>query len=278
MPYKKTAKFKVCKRTSKKCFSKQSMTKRNAKRQLAEVYSNYRRRRLHGVGGSPQLLGSCPLPLSGSKLDADVSTAVEKFRTALGKYSDLALCHFIKENKSFIFDFDFNKKITNCANVKDAIDNMKRLYNRLEIDKVNVTPLPTDHLTKVSVAKISDDIFDIFHSRRYRITPSNTPLVKTGGRNRRNRIALLTLALSLVGLILLSDPSIGRRMYNIRIFIPVATMLFLLVNSDIDYRQMPRPSPPPAPLPLMLPLPPLLPGIFDRPPPAAGGARRRRIH
>lgn len=41
-PYKKTAKFRVCKRNSKKCFSKRPMTKRNAKRQLAAIYANYK--------------------------------------------------------------------------------------------------------------------------------------------------------------------------------------------------------------------------------------------
>ena len=39
-PYKHTSKFRVCKRRSRKCFSKRPMTKRNAKRQLAAIYAN----------------------------------------------------------------------------------------------------------------------------------------------------------------------------------------------------------------------------------------------
>lgn len=40
--YKKTSKFRVCKRNSKKCFSKRPMTKRQAKKQLAAIYANYK--------------------------------------------------------------------------------------------------------------------------------------------------------------------------------------------------------------------------------------------
>ncbi len=37
-PYKKTGKFRVCKKNTKKCFSRRPMTKRNAKRQLSAIY------------------------------------------------------------------------------------------------------------------------------------------------------------------------------------------------------------------------------------------------
>jgi len=40
-PYKTTSKFRVCKRNSRKCFSKRPMSKRNAKRQLSAIYANY---------------------------------------------------------------------------------------------------------------------------------------------------------------------------------------------------------------------------------------------
>ena len=40
-PYKRTSKFRVCKRSSRKCFSKRPMTKRNAKLQLRAIYANH---------------------------------------------------------------------------------------------------------------------------------------------------------------------------------------------------------------------------------------------
>jgi hypothetical protein len=130
------------------------MTKRNAKRQLSAIYANSGKRYFHQQGGIGSPPPSCLSQLKSlsDKEKASVNEAIKKFKTALGKYSPLALVHFIKTNKSLIFS-----KKTECGYVDKAVRVMKRYYKMLNIDAV--ISLPKHPLTPTEFKKIVSTLF-----------------------------------------------------------------------------------------------------------------------
>ena len=190
-PYKKTAKFRVCKRNSKKCFSKRPMTKRNANRQLAAIYANSGERHLRLVGGK-ELMSTRTSRVAKSALSdkdraaVDVNAAVDRFKTILGNYSPLALCHFIKTNKSLIFDTSSSDgvKKTKYGDIdKKAIHTMKKYYKLLNIDSVTSDAIPEHPLTPDKFKQI---VSSLFSTRR--LSSSAPRIFQKGGQERPNRL------------------------------------------------------------------------------------------
>jgi hypothetical protein len=212
------------------------MTKRNAKRQLAAIYSHSGRRRLRGGGGSKQ-------SRSRSSKRARIRNAVKNIRTALDKYSDLELRRFIQQKKSLIFG---SQETT--ANAK-AIHTMQKLYELLKIDDATTTPKP----------QLTDDIvIDIVNS-----SCSSIQTPQAGGQERPNiwiRRALMALVLSVVGLFILSDTHGQRRVTNMYLLALGAWLVQLVVpnNGHRDGHHH-HPHPDPHPHPPLPPLPPLHP-------------------
>ena len=197
-PYKKTAKFRVCKSNSKKCFSKRPMSKRHAQRQLAAIYANSSVHRLRVVGRkgssrmmSPLTYSPCPSRLAQSSLsDKDrsiVNKATDRIKKPLSKYSPLALCHFIKNNKSLLFDTSSDGIKTKCDDVDESIHMMRKYYKRLNIDSVTSHTTPKNPLTLDKFKKIVNNIFSTQSRSSSARRSSMSQILQTGGQARPNR-------------------------------------------------------------------------------------------
>lgn len=218
-PYKRTGKFRVCKRNTKKCFSRRPMSKRNAKRQLAAIYTNSGERHLRSrrTGGrlskSRQSLSSstCTYPyhitqtkLSGKDI-AYVNTVVDQVKTFIGKYTPLALCHFIKSNKSLFFI-----KSKKCGEIEKALQIMKTCYKRLNIDSISSEPkIP---LTFDKIKKMFATIFSNIS------TPTRSKF-QMGGQERPNRLVntlktLVTLTTTMTLAVMMEHIKIENRITN----------------------------------------------------------------
>lgn len=185
-PYKKTGKFRVCKKNTKKCFSRRPMTKRNAKRQLAAIYTNSGERQLRSrrAGGSrtssrkSMSPSKCTYPyhITQSKLSnkdlVAVNTIIDRVKTFIGSYTPLALCHFIKSHKSIIFSE--SKK---CGDIGKATHTMKTYYKLLNIDSITSHHTsPKNPLTLHKTKTLFNTIISQLSTRQHQVGGQERPM------------------------------------------------------------------------------------------------------